>query len=223
MNMNDLQERCKRKSDYLITMFVTNKFALWLTYLMLPTKITPNQVTLMSLLCSLLCAGLYAGGSFLLGSFFLFLSHVLDCTDGNLARAKKLFSPHGQLLDMICDRVGESVLFIAVAYYLYVNGGEMAYLALVDGLLLMLYYYIVDISLSAKAPVPGEKRSNGGVVIDGVRLKWGIMEPVIYGFILFSTVGLLRIQIHFILVLIIVGLLYQLYKTARLIRSGSLG
>ena len=221
MNMSELQRRCKRKSDYIITMFVTNRLALWLTFLMFPTKTTPNQVTLMSLLFSLICAGLYAQGHFVWGSLFLFLSHVLDCTDGNLARAKEMFSPDGKLLDMICDRVAESIIFIGVAYNFYANDDAIAYLALLDGLLLMLYYYIVDISLSARPSKPDNKKAPKGIVIDGVTLKWGIMEPVIYGFIFFSVIGMLRLQVFFIFALVIFGLFYQFFKMARLIRYSS--
>ena len=202
-------------------MFITNRLALWLTYLILPTKITPNQVTLASLCMALACGLLFAFGHFIVGALCLFASHVLDCTDGNLARAKQLFSPYGKLLDMAADRLGESAIFVGLAFYYWPQQQEWAALSLLLGLLLLLYYYIVDIALTllprateSKAAVPSRW------VIDGVRLKWGLMEPVIYGFIFFAVIGRIEWQLTLLLPLVLFGLGLQWFKLGRLIRNG---
>ncbi len=219
MDMIELKRQCKRKSDYIITLFVTNKLALWLTYLILPTKITPNQVTLLSLLFSLMCAVSYSKGFFLLGALFIFVSHILDCTDGNLARARKQFSPYGKFLDMLCDRVGETAIFVGLAWYFWhQQESGLAVWSMFDGLMLMLYYYLVDVSLSLFPPSLSDDKPSGWIV-DGVKVKWGIMEPVIYGFIFFSLIEHVEWQVYLVLPLVSAGLLYQFYKTARWIRS----
>ena len=217
MDINELRQRCKRKSDYLITMFFTNRLALWLTYLILRTKITPNHITLVSLACCILCSLFYSQGLFIWGSLFLFLAHLFDCIDGNLARAKQLCSSYGKLLDMSCDRLGESLIFIGVSWYFWDFSQKLSVLALLDGLLLMLYYYIVDILLSLNIY---SMETHNGWIYDGVRLKWGLMEPVIYGFIFFSLIGLIEIQIYLIFILVIIGLIFQFYRmTTMIIRS----
>jgi phosphatidylglycerophosphate synthase len=80
------------------------------------TPITPNQVTLLSLLTSLigmatllLCPG-WVG--LLSAALVLHLAFVLDCVDGQLARIKGLSSPVGAYLDFLVDEI-KAVLLIA--------------------------------------------------------------------------------------------------------------
>ena len=100
MTWAELRNKCRRQSDYIITLFITNEVSLVLTWILAKTLITPNQVTCASLLCGLGCSLCYAFGHFFIGSLLLFISHALDCTDGNLARATSRFSPIGKWLDM---------------------------------------------------------------------------------------------------------------------------
>ena len=92
MTWSELRNKCRRESDYIITLFVTNEVSLFITWMLVKTRVTPNQVTIASLFCGVIGGLCYLRGWFLIGSFFLFMSHVLDCTDGNLARAKEKFN-----------------------------------------------------------------------------------------------------------------------------------
>ncbi len=217
ISLDEARRRCRRQSDYLITMFVTNPLAVWLTWLLLPTRITPNHVTLLSLASALACALAYSQGAFLAGAVLLFLSHVLDCVDGNLARVRGVGSTGGKLLDMVADRIGEGAIFIGVAWHFHSINPDMALLAIADGLLLVLYYYIVDIGLTL---IPNTSSpSMRGWCYQGVRLKWGLMEPVIYGFIAFSLIGRIDLHLYMVFILAIGGLVYQSYKIVRWVRS----
>jgi phosphatidylglycerophosphate synthase len=180
MTWSQLRASCKRQSDYIITLLFTNEIALLLTWVLMKTRVTPNQVTVASVVSAFLCGCFYAMGWFLPGSAMLFISHVLDCTDGNLARAKQRFSPLGKWLDAVGDRMGETFLFLGVgAYFIQGEGsGHWALLAVLDGLLLMLYYYMVDISLALGISKPKQELST--MVLKGVHVKWGLLEPVIY-------------------------------------------
>jgi phosphatidylglycerophosphate synthase len=212
MTWTELRKKCQRESDYIITLLFTNEVSLITTWLLLRSSVTPNQVTIGSILCALLCGIFYAFGMFLWGSFFLFISHMLDCTDGNLARAREVFSPFGRWLDFIGNRTGEVFIFLGVAFYFYrtENPDLWIILTLMGSIFLLLYYYIVDIALSLKISNPKQKITS--ISLKGVHIKWGIMEPVLYGFVVFSSIGLIKIQILFILFLTIGGLIYQAYK-----------
>ncbi len=80
---------------------------------LLPLGVRPNQVTLASLLTGwtgayLLYRGFYVGDPgppliWLLSGFFLFLSVILDCADGQLARARGGGSRVGRILDGFVD------------------------------------------------------------------------------------------------------------------------
>ena len=150
MIWSELRIKCKRQSDYIITLFITNELSLLLTWVLVKTRVTPNQVTAASILFGFGCAICFAFGYFLMGSLFLFISHVLDCTDGNLARTKSLFSPIGKWFDMAGDRIAEAMIFIGISFYfIRVEVSELwIVVSLVDAILLSIYYYIVDIGLT---------------------------------------------------------------------------
>lgn len=209
ISWSELRLKCKRESDYVITLFITNEVSLGLTRFFLKTPITPNQVTITSILCGVFAGFLIGFGFFLTGSMFLFVSHVLDCTDGNLARAKGSFSSSGKWLDMIGDRVTEMFLFCGAGFYLFRHEASMIWsiLPLLDAILLLLYYYIVDISLALG--LSKSIQTITSLKFKDVRVKWGLLEPMIYGFIVLTPLGLIKVQIVLMLSLTLTGLLYQ--------------
>jgi len=212
MKWSELRLKCRRESDYIITLFLTNEVSLLITWGLLKTSVTPNQVTLGSLFCGILCGVFYLSGWFITGSFFLFLSHVLDCTDGNLARAKEIFSPYGRWLDFVCDKTADIIIFLCISLYFYCNQDSTIWIILpiLDALLLMLYYYIVDIALSLG--ISKTKQEIISLKLKGVHVKWGLLEPVIYGFVVLAPLGLIKIQIVLVAILTAAGLFYQAFK-----------
>lgn len=212
MKFSDLRNKCKRQSDYIITLLITNEVSLGLTWVLLRTRVTPNQVTVASLFCGIFCGLSYLSGWFITGSFFLFMSHVFDCTDGNLARAKEMFSPLGKWLDMVGDRSREILIFLGAGLFFFKIDASTHWiiLSITDALLLVFYYYIVDISLALG--ISKRKQNLTVKKLKGVHIKWGLFEPVIYGFIVLTPFGLLKVQIVLLVILVIGGLFYQALK-----------
>lgn len=73
---------------------------------LLSTRITPNQVTLATLVCSAFAGAIMAGGtypSFVLGGLLAWFASMLDGVDGELARARFQATPLGHWLEMACD------------------------------------------------------------------------------------------------------------------------
>ena len=73
-----------------------------LTWLALRLRLTPNQVTLLSLLAGVGAFVLMSSGGsrLVVGSCFFALLNVLDCVDGNLARLRRQESPAGKFYDV---------------------------------------------------------------------------------------------------------------------------
>jgi hypothetical protein len=92
-----------------------------------PTRITPNQVTLLNLAVFVVAAALlvalpsYRGG--LAAVAVLELSYCLDCADGMLARYKKLASKAGHLFDFFTDEAKAILLVGALAVRAWRGGG----------------------------------------------------------------------------------------------------
>ncbi len=78
--------------------------------------VTPNQVSLLSLLFGLLCALAFAGGYFLAGSLLLFISAVLDLVDGNVARKNHSESDFGAVFDWIADKYVDAAVILGVGF-----------------------------------------------------------------------------------------------------------
>ena len=85
------------------------------------TGISPNMISAMSVIASILSCIAYAsspvvGETFglLLGTFLLGCSSLLDMLDGSLARAKGIAGHYGALLDRTLDRVSEFFFLLGI-------------------------------------------------------------------------------------------------------------
>ncbi len=79
------------------------------------TFITPNQVTYLSVLVGFVSGYLFSQGSWsssIVGGLLLELTLILDCVDGQLARAKNMASDWGRLIDGIAGYFA----YLAVVY-----------------------------------------------------------------------------------------------------------
>jgi phosphatidylglycerophosphate synthase len=110
------------------------------TRLLLRTSLTPSHVTLLSVAAGLLGAAGLATVSYwgrLGGVCLLIASIVLDCVDGDLARAQLAQNPAGARLDVTGDYVVHLAVFVGLALGLLREGlppgGAWAALALIVG------------------------------------------------------------------------------------------
>ena len=126
-------------SDELINLVLMRPAAGLLVRALYPTRVTPNQVTVASTIAGLIAAGFYLDGSHLfiaLGGCLVSVKDLLDSADGQLARAKQMFSRRGRFLDSIGDFVVNVALFAAIGSVVSRGGsGAWAWLLAAAGLL----------------------------------------------------------------------------------------
>ena len=83
------------------------------------TPVTPNQVSVASVVASGAAAAAYAllpwPWNAFVGLGFQYLWHVLDGADGELARRTGRASPIGELVDGVCDHVSQGLIYVAFA------------------------------------------------------------------------------------------------------------
>jgi len=74
---------------------------------------TPNKVTLLRVIAGFLAVSAFGHGAWmnLLGVILTVGAIALDALDGHIARAKKLATPAGAQLDILCDRMIENMFF----------------------------------------------------------------------------------------------------------------
>lgn len=112
--------------DRMITRRISNK----LTQYFVTTALTPNQITLLSLIIGLSSALLFFQGSFwaiLAGAVALQISAWVDCVDGEVARLKFMKSEIGAELDILCDNIVHVSVFFCLGMGLYFETGQTIY------------------------------------------------------------------------------------------------
>ena len=80
-------------------------------------KFTPNVITILGFLITVLSAYLVGSGWLLAGGIVFLFAGGLDLMDGGLARLTGKASPFGALLDSVFDRLSEASLFVGIAVY----------------------------------------------------------------------------------------------------------
>lgn len=81
-------------------------------------RLTPNTITVLGLLITLVASGLVAAGWLLLGAAILTAGSLLDAVDGALARAQGGGTPFGGFLDSTLDRAGEAIVYTGVGIWI---------------------------------------------------------------------------------------------------------
>lgn len=97
-------------------------------YLASKTRITPNQITFLSVVVAAAACAIWIllpGYTWSVAAALVFeLSFVLDCADGQLARLRRQASPIGHLLDFLMDELKAMLVIGAIAVRLWRESGD---------------------------------------------------------------------------------------------------
>jgi len=111
---------------------VYHPLAALLARALLPTGISANAVSVGSAVALIAAAWAYTQMNWpqglLLGFGLMLLWHVIDGADGDLARMKGTASPTGELVDGVCDYLGNVVMYFAFAFLLDDTIGAWAWI-----------------------------------------------------------------------------------------------
>lgn len=109
-------------ADELINVFVLRPLAAAIVWLVYPTPLTPNDLTLIAIVVGFASAYYYmlaAPAAIALAGVLIVVKDILDDADGQLARAKELYSRRGRFLDSVGDAAVNLALFAGVTYSVY--------------------------------------------------------------------------------------------------------
>lgn len=181
------QLQANRVDDGFFSTFVIRRFSKPVTRVALRLGWSPNAITLVSFAIGLAAAASFAIGyrwALILGAVLLQVSIVVDCVDGEVARATRRFSTLGAWLDASTDRVKEYLAYAGLAIgAAAVAGIDLWPLALVMMLLQtvrhMTDYDFSRVQRSREArvePVPFTDRADGASGSAGGWSVAGAME-----------------------------------------------
>ncbi|MGQ3354624.1 MAG: CDP-alcohol phosphatidyltransferase family protein [Phreatobacter sp.] len=143
------------------------------------TGVTPNTLTLLSLLPALVSGVLAAYGAFGWATLLLLLSGVFDMLDGPLARSTGTVSRYGALLDSTVDRLTDAAPLLGLTVF-YATSGWMA---VVPAFTLLAAYTVSYVrarceGLKVQLP-PLWMRRGDRMVLIAVSLLLGVFSPAI--------------------------------------------
>jgi hypothetical protein len=164
------------------TEYVCRPPAAVLVYVLKNTRVTPNQITFLSLLVACGAGAMFAllpGHLWLIAAAVVYeFSFVLDCVDGQLARVRGESSVLGHLLDFLMDEIKALVILGCVTIRLFRESGDELYfycglgglVALATGLMLTSFMrrpeYGAKPPTADGQPVELKKRSGPGRILD---------------------------------------------------------
>jgi phosphatidylglycerophosphate synthase len=117
----------KRRSDGLWTRFVLRPLSVPFAWLALRLGLSANAVSYLSVLFSIAGGVLFSLPGFVLplwGAILLNLFSILDCADGNVARATKTAGPWGGWADAVMGFVAYTAVFLSTGVYVFLRTGR---------------------------------------------------------------------------------------------------
>ncbi|WP_447970814.1 CDP-alcohol phosphatidyltransferase family protein [Nitrospira sp. M1] len=111
--------------DGIIDQYVNRKLSGIFTHAFLKFGVSPNMITMVSMVVGLIAAGFFALGSYqfgIVGALLFQLSVIIDCCDGEVARLTFSESRFGQELDIWADNVVHMAIFAGIASGAYLHG-----------------------------------------------------------------------------------------------------
>ena len=142
------KEYLKNVKGTTATVFVYRFVGIHLAWKLKNTKITPNQMTILSFLSGFLCALFFSIGSygyFMFGALFYQISIIFDYSDGALARFKDLTSDLGVWIVVIVDALREFFVIFGLCLGLYSHTANS--MVWVLGFILCGTNYMMDIQM----------------------------------------------------------------------------
>jgi phosphatidylglycerophosphate synthase len=125
-SMNEAEQalyaRLGRTGDGWFTRLVDRRLSRFMTRLLLPTGISPNQVTWAAMIIGIvggLCFALGTPGAAMIGALLFLASTIIDGCDGEIARLTFRESAFGARLDILGDNLVHLFLFGGIALGLY--------------------------------------------------------------------------------------------------------
>lgn len=118
----------RKANDFLWARWVTRPFAAVLLAGLPGRRVTPNALSVVSLVLGLASCAAFGFWPGLTGLWVAWLlcqaAYTADCMDGMQARYRQLHSPAGASLDFLVDAIKQIFLFPAVGYRLWVQAGR---------------------------------------------------------------------------------------------------
>ncbi|WP_246080138.1 CDP-alcohol phosphatidyltransferase family protein [Nonomuraea mesophila] len=129
-SLDDVHETRKRRDSWWTVYFVDPAACRVALAVANRTRLTPNALTVFSLVLGAVSAACFAMNQLVAGALAFYLSFMIDCVDGKVARLKGTGTPFGLWLDYVGDRVRVILCAGGLAYGQYALTGDVRFIVL---------------------------------------------------------------------------------------------
>jgi 1L-myo-inositol 1-phosphate cytidylyltransferase / CDP-L-myo-inositol myo-inositolphosphotransferase len=112
----------------IIDRYIIRKISGFISGFLSRTPVTPNQVTIISLILGIISGVFFSLGEYtytITAGLLYFLSTVFDQCDGEVARLKQMETEFGRKLDIIVDAIVNAVIVIGITIAVYTKIGSV--------------------------------------------------------------------------------------------------
>lgn len=109
--------KLKKKTDGPISRILNRPISIRISRLLVKTRVTPNQISLMSFIISIFAALFFRLGDYIylvIGGIFVHLSSIIDGCDGEVARLKLEETRYGSWFDSVLDRYADAIIILGL-------------------------------------------------------------------------------------------------------------
>jgi len=113
-----------KPNDGPVSRYINRPLSVRISRRLVNHRITPNQISLFSFLCSVLATGLFALDGYLallLGGIMAQFASIVDGCDGEVARLTYQSSPYGGWFDAVLDRYADAFLLFGLMWHAYAD------------------------------------------------------------------------------------------------------
>ncbi len=112
----------------IIDRYIIRKISGFISGFLSRTPVTPNQVTVISLILGIISGIFFSLGEYtytITAGLLYFVSTVFDQCDGEIARLKQMETEFGSKLDIIVDAIVNAVIVIGITIAVYMKMGSI--------------------------------------------------------------------------------------------------
>jgi CDP-L-myo-inositol myo-inositolphosphotransferase len=134
-----------KPNDGPVSRYINRPLSVRISRYLARLPITPNLISLVSFLCSLIAAGLLAAGGYLTllaGGILAQIASIIDGCDGEVARLKFQESDFGGWFDAVLDRYADAFMLFALTWHAY--GARDEGLVLIIGFLAIIGSFMLS-------------------------------------------------------------------------------
>ena len=152
-----------KPNDGPVSRYLNRPLSVTISRRLVRTRVTPDQISIFSFLCSVLAAGLFALGGYaalVLGGVLAQFASVIDGCDGEVARLKFQESSYGGWLDAVLDRYADAFLLLGLTWHAFAASPDS--LILLIGFLAIIGSFMVSYTADKYDGLMQDRIGQGG-------------------------------------------------------------